>query len=295
MVKELYPYYLDRPSARLIEPATAALALTVGGLALGPVADRHFEKDVQLPIAGDAGFPSPFTRMGPGVDGAIKPEVVETAGDWILDRNRLTDSGVVTMGTNFAGGLLLVSRIGTSFAAPKVANSAAQLMRRYPEYSSNLIRALIVHSAEVPRNRPSLWAGSKPTDEKVLRAYGYGQPDLDRAIAAAQNEPWLLHDGRIEGDAFRIFQLPELPEEFLASPGRRRLKVTLAFDPPTRPTRKDSYLGITMEFALFRNVDAATLTDAYRKWDRDEKPARLAGLRADNPLRRGAGRPRPRG
>ena len=48
-------------------------------------------------------------------------------------------------------------------------------------------------------------------------------------------------------------------------------KVTLGFDPPARPTRKDSYLGFTMKFALYRNVDAATLTEAYRKWDRDEK------------------------
>lgn len=270
-VQQLYPFYLSQPAARLIEPATAALALTVGGLALGPEANRHYESDVQLPVAGDAGFPSPFTRVGPGVDGAIKPEVMEVAGDWILDRDRLTESGVVTLGKNFAGGALLVSRIGTSFAAPKVANTAAQLMRRYPDYSSNLIRALVVHSAEVPGNRPGFWSVAKPTNEEVLKVYGYGQPDLDRAIAAAQNEPWLLYDGRIDGDAFRIFHLPELPEEFLARSGRRRLKVTLAFDPPTRPTRKDSYLGFTMEFALYRNVDAKTLGDAYRKWDRQEK------------------------
>ena len=64
---------------------------------------------------------------------------------------------------------------------------------------------------------------------------------------AAQNEPWLLYDGLIEGDTFRIFELPELPEEFLSERGRRLIRVTLAFDPPTRPTRKDSYLGFWMD------------------------------------------------
>lgn len=80
-VQQFYPLYFVDPQARLIDPATAALALTVGGLALGPESDRNYEQDVQLAVAGDAGFPSPFTRVGPGVDGAIKPEVVESAGD----------------------------------------------------------------------------------------------------------------------------------------------------------------------------------------------------------------------
>ncbi len=266
-----YPSYLLQTPARLIDPATAAIALTVGGLAVGPEADRNFGRDVQIPIAGDDGCPSPFTRVGPGVDGSVKPEVVEAAGDWILDRTRLRHSGVVTTGKNFTQGQLLVTRTGTSFAAPKVANLAAQLMRRYPGYSSNLIRALIAHSAMVPARRPAIWQERKAFDADILRVYGYGQPSLERAIAAAQNEPWLLYDGPIEGDAFRIFELPELPEEFLAERGRKTIRVTLAFDPPTRPTRKDSYLGFSMDFALYRNVDAGSLAEAYRSWNRDER------------------------
>jgi len=75
----------------------------------------------------------------------------------------------------------------------------------------------------------------------------------------------------MESDTFRLFQLPELPEEFLSERGRRIIRITLAFDPPTRPTRKDSYLGFTMDFALYRNVDAETLANAYRSWDRNER------------------------
>lgn len=270
-VRTLYPLYLLTPAARLIDPATAAIALTVGGLAIGPEANRYYEPDVQIPVAGDDGLPSPFTRVGPGVDAAIKPEVVEAAGDWILDRTILKESGVVTTGKNFAQGQLLVTRAGTSFAAPKVANLAAQLMRRYPGYSSNLVRALIVHSAIVPIRRPVIWQGRKASDADILRVYGYGQPNLERALAAAQNEPWLLYDGLIEGDTFRIFQLPEIPDEFLSERGRKTIRVTLAFDPPTRPTRKDSYLGFSMDFALYRNVNAQSLLEAYKRWDRDEQ------------------------
>ncbi len=266
-----YPGYLLEPAARLIDPATAALAVTVGGISIGPIEDRHWDTDVRVPIAGDAGFPSPFTRAGRGIDGGIKPEVVEAAGDWILDRQILRKSGVVTTAKNFTQGQLLAARTGTSFAAPKVANLAAQLMRRYPGYSSNLIRALIAHSAQVPSRRPQAWNDLENWDEDIMRVYGYGQPSLERALDAAQNEPWLLHDGQIQADTFRLFELPELPDEFLSERGRRVIRATLAFDPPTRPTRKDSYLGFTMDFAIYRNVDAATLTDAYRSWDRNER------------------------
>jgi hypothetical protein len=197
--------------------------------------------------------------------------VVEAAGDWIVDRQILRKSGVVTTAKNFTQGQLLVDRTGTSFAAPKVANLAAQLMRRYPGYSSNLIRALIAHSAQVPSRRPEPWNGLEDSDEEIMRVYGYGQPNLERALDAAQNEPWLLYDGQIQADTVRLFELPELPDEFLSERGRRAIRATLAFDPPTRPTRKDSYLGFTMEFAIYRNVDAATLTAAYKNWNRDER------------------------
>jgi subtilisin family serine protease len=266
-----YPNYLLEPAARLIDPATAALAMTVGGISIGPVEGRHWNVDVHIPIAGDAGFPSPFTRAGRGIDGGIKPEVVEAAGDWILARQILRNSGVVTTAKNFTQGQLLADKIGTSYAAPKVANLAAQLMRRYPGYSSNLIRALIAHSAQVPSHRPQAWNALDSWHEDILRVYGYGQPSLDRALDAAQNEPWLLQDGQIQADNFRLFELPELPDEFMSERGRRVIRVTLAFDPPTRPTRKDSYLGFTMDFALYRNVDANTLADAYRSWDRNER------------------------
>jgi subtilisin family serine protease len=270
-LRERYPAYLLEPVARLIDPATAALAVTVGGISIGPIEGRHWNTDVQLPVAGEAGFPSPFTRAGTGVDGGIKPEVVEAAGDWIVDRQILRKSGVVTTAKNFTQGQLLVDRTGTSFAAPKVANLAAQLMRRYPGYSSNLIRSLIAHSAQVPSRRPEPWNGLEDSDEEIMRVYGYGQPNLERALDAAQNEPWLLYDGQIQADTVRLFELPELPDEFLSERGRRAIRATLAFDPPTRPTRKDSYLGFTMEFAIYRNVDAATLTAAYKNWNRDER------------------------
>ena len=58
--------------------------------------------------------------------------------------------------------------------------------------------------------------------------------------------------------------------------------ITLAFDPPTRPTRGDSYLGVVMEFDLFKNLDKediikvfvkakeGTLTEEFTELSKDE-------------------------
>ncbi len=276
-----YPaYLLDSDEARVISPATAALAITVGGLSYGPGRDRHqfHEQGIERLVAGEKGWPSPFTRIGLGVDGAIKPEVVDYAGDLRFERGSIrTNSsdyaGVPTTAKNFAppDGRLFRTVAGTSFAAPRVANLAARLFREFPTASSNLIRALIVDSARLPTNRPPVFSEKESWEKNLLRVYGYGQPDFTRARWSDTNETLLMTDGLIDLDSFQIFTLPSLPEEFLTAKGSGYICVTLAFDPPTRHTRGDSYLGVTMEFALFRNISPEDIADALRKWDIEEK------------------------
>ena len=74
---------LQQSKHRLIDPATAALCLTVGSVArredpyFGPLGTRL--------AASAEGCPSPFTRCGPGVAGAVKPEVVAPGGNLAVD------------------------------------------------------------------------------------------------------------------------------------------------------------------------------------------------------------------
>ena len=49
----------------------------------------------------------------------------------------------------------------------------------------------------------------------------------------------------------------------------------MAFDPPTRHTRGDSYLGVTMEFSLFRNIDADNLKNAFVKASKNDNAENL--------------------
>jgi hypothetical protein len=285
-----YPRYLLQGSARLTDPATSALALTVGGVSYGSASDLHgyMSSGTERLVAGTRGWPSPFTRSGFGVDGSIKPDLVDYAGDLRFERGNVLEmpayAGLPTTARNFAppDGRLFRTVAGTSFAAPRVANIAARLFRGFPAASSNLIRALLADSARLPVDRPAFFSRKSESDGDVLRVYGYGQPDFDRARWSASNAVLLISDGKMGLDTFRLFMVPSLPRAFLGTPGNGYISVALAFDPPTRHTRGDSYLGVGMEFKLYRNIRPNDLADAIRAWSKEDAgklgDSRLPGL-----------------
>ncbi|MEH2462724.1 hypothetical protein [Nostoc sp.] len=81
---------------------------------------------------------------------------------------------------------------------------------------------------------------------------------------------------------FHIYEIPQLPPEFFEVKGTRILSITLAFDPPTRPTRGDSYLGITMEFNLFKGIDRESIVSAYVDADKTGSPDKFTGITLEN-------------
>ncbi len=271
-----YPKYLLDRDAALIEPATAALAVTVGGLSDGGHPARFPEAAGRRAVAGTSGHPSPFTRTGFGVGQMLKPEFVEFAGDYVYDPSlpvKLDGSdpgvGLPSTNRNFGppDGRLLRAVIGTSFAAPAVANIAARLFNRYPDATPNLIRALLADSAQLPSDRPAPVDG-RHHEEQVLRLFGYGQPSLERAAASDSNDVLIIAEETIALDSFQLFEIPFLPDDFLTRAGERWISVSLAFDPPTRQTRGDSYLGLAIQFHMFRNVGLDDVSAAYRDWKR---------------------------
>ncbi|MDB9536758.1 S8 family peptidase [Dolichospermum planctonicum CS-1226] len=294
-----YPNYLLNKNARIIDPATSAIALTVGSLSYGRGSMTEPGDVRRQAIAKLRGHPSPFTRTGFGVDGMIKPDVVDFGGDLALDLSyregldlpkvsQLGDNvagvSVVTFSKNFQSSLFHICS-GTSFAAPRVANIAAQLFTKYPNASSNLIRALIVNSAVLPKEIPDEFSNGTESQKikKQLQIYGYGQTDLERAMYSAENYVVLSEDNIIiPVGKFHIYEIPQLPEEFFDIEGTRTLSVTLAFDPPTRPTRGDSYLGVTMEFNLFKGIPKESVVNAYVDASKTDNPDEFAEISIQN-------------
>lgn len=278
-----YPRYVLYDEARVIEPATGAIVLTVGALAHAANVPSGSADDVSLqPIALES-QPSPFTRSGPGLGGAIKPELCEFGGNCAYDgtirtvRKNLHELSVVSLNREYVT-RLFTTDVGTSFAAPRVAHAAARLLETYPDASANLIRAFLAASASVPE--PSLRALKPLGEEAVLRVCGYGRPDLEYAQASDENRVVLYADSELAFDNFHIYEIP-IPGELINSKETRSITVTLAFDPPVRHSRFD-YLGVKMSFRLIRGKTLEDIAEAFRQRARNEEAVdRLSSTRYD--------------
>jgi subtilisin family serine protease len=270
-----YPNYLLEDSNRFFEPAGALNIVTVGALAHGEGLDAERAEDVRVRPITRLHEPAPFSRAGPGLGGATKPDVVEVGGTLVFDpvvaRLRrgedLPSAGVLTLFHNFLDRLFTAGS-GTSYAAPRVAFSAAQILSRFPQASANLVRALLIGSAEVPeaaRERMQLMGA-----DAMRSVCGHGLVDLERAAFSDDARVVLYAEDELALDHFAVYHIP-IPEAFQAGNVERGIQVTLAFDPPVRHTRND-YAGVGMSFRLIRGCQPDLIFEHYRKRGPGEGP-----------------------
>lgn len=268
-----YPHYLLEDESRILEPGNASLALTVGSLAhAAAVPPEDFYGVAVQPISQVDG-PSPFTRRGPGVAGAIKPDFVDYGGNLTFDgfsqnvRDDYPENSVLCLNSEYLQ-QLFTNAVGTSYAAPLVAYKAALVARAFPNSSANLIRALLASSASVPAFAKNLMDDINADATSFV--CGYGVPDHLKAIFSDDNRVVLYTDGRIDADQFLVYEVP-IVEEFSGTRGERTIKVTLAFDPPTRHTRTD-YLGNRMSFRMIRGATLDDVIEHFRRRTQDDAP-----------------------
>lgn len=267
-----YPACLFDDTARLIDPAMAVNVLTVGSLAHNHASygtERYPDDPAYIPIA-QVNQPSPFTRRGPGVEGAIKPDLCDYGGNLVYDGhqqriNRYDQgAGIVSAHHEFGQGRLFAFDVGSSYAAPRVAHQAARILGQYPQASANLVRALLVASADIPTEaKECLGFQSNEEKNRLLQLCGYGKADLDRALFSAPNCVTLFREETLEIDHFHLYEIP-IPDEFKQLQGIRRISATLAFDPPVRRTRRD-YIGNRMSFKLIRGKTADEIVANYHE------------------------------
>ena len=268
------------PSTTMIDPAPAALALTVGGL-VPDGASVHLQR---TPI-GKPGWVSPFSRRGPGVEGSIKPELSSPAGTLVYDRANediLDDQELHCLLAGTGPDRLVATDNGTSYAAPDIARIAAAISRRYPKLGPELIRALVLQSVR-PTEQGVLdhLRGDKPSVKRDLirRLVGYGQARLDQAVASTPHRAVLVAEGSIAPDATHLYEIP-VPRSFFESGGSRQLSVALAYSAPTRVRRLD-YLSTRLEFEVVRGLSAEQVVELFVALDEEEEPEDDEG-REDN-------------
>jgi len=277
-----YPkYFYTDAKTRIIDPAASSISLTVGSMANSsiPFAASDERIDV-LPISLKNQISS-STRIGPGIQKAIKPEFVAYGGDdafntTLLRISKNVGNYVMSFSNKLTDGLFCQD-VGTSFAAPYVSHIAALVLERYPRVSNNLLRAILASASSVPKeielqieklddteefinalqlNFKQNVKGQMKANKKKMLHYlvGYGYPIQEQATDSFEQRVMLLADMRdenaIDVDKNHIFEIP-IPKEFENAKGKKRITVSLAYNPDVRKTRMD-YLGKSMSFELIR-------------------------------------------
>lgn len=281
--REEYPEYLLSPVSTIIDPAPSLCSITVGSLARhnANIDELRYPEISALSPASE-NQPSPFTRHGPSVKGALKPEIMAIGGNLASPMRKdgkqwqanMRGLGVLTLNSNFVGSTLLKEISGTSFAAPYLTHLAGRLLNQYPDASANLLRAMIVNHCKLPNECEETFpeAARKAYKKERRRdlpreVCGYGSVDEDILFRSTETSALVFAEESIENDTHQFYELP-LPESFFRrGNSARELRVSLAHTPATRTTRLE-YVSTEIWFRLVR---ANSLDEAQRYFNKETK------------------------
>lgn len=162
-------------------------------------------------------------------------------------------------------GRLFAASSGTSFAAPRVARTAAEILNRYPTATANLLRSLLGISAEVPPESQRQFAD----EVEQYRAFGYGRPDARRAVESERNRVVLFYEGEMGVDTAVIHPIP-VPPQFATGIADRTITVSMAYDPPVRRQRRE-YIAGHLALDFYRAMDIAEVEAVVRRQTTSDK------------------------
>lgn len=238
----------------LLDPAPSVNSITVGSVARydQTMNAMRYSSDPAEPSFAGINQPSPFSRSGPGVKGAIKPEFVAYGGNYAVDTrtNSLIHKllGEVSLSNDFAAGRMVAEDVGTSYSAPYIAHLAARILLVYPAANVNQIRALLAAHAVTPVEIDSLFPSNK---EKVLLTSGYGVVDEEALFRSLDDDLTIFSHDALSNKSHHFYEIP-IPDEFWSSGKRlRQVSISLAHTPMVRTTRLD-YKTTRVSFQLVR-------------------------------------------
>ncbi|MBE2254773.1 MAG: S8 family peptidase [Ignavibacteria bacterium] len=179
----------------------------------------------------------------------IKPDVVFEGGNLLQapDKNISTHEDLELLSTSKNFNIKPFDTINaTSAASAKASWFAAKIAFEYPNAWPETVRALMVHSAfwnDAMMNQLSIRPGIRSEINRLLKVFGYGIPELSRAIYSQESaltfiaqeliQPFKIKDSNkndVETNEIHFFNLP-WPKEILLEMGEVpvRLRVTLSY------------------------------------------------------------------
>jgi hypothetical protein len=279
--EEIYPDdYPNRNDLATIEnPAQAWNALIVGAYTEKVnISDPTFRSWQPLAPCGDLS-PRSCTSVSWENQWPIRPDIVFEGGNYATDGTNpaqsIDDLSLLTT-YHILNKRLFERMSDTSCATALTSHMAALILSAHPQYWPETIRALIVHSAEWTSAMKKYFnKAPKQKDKKnLIRRYGYGVPNLDRALNSSNSDLTLIIEDRllpfkqgkngIKTNKMNVYDLP-WPKEKLEELGETNveLKVTLSYFIEPNPgvrgyKRKHRYVSYGLRFEVKRPLESDT-------------------------------------
>lgn len=228
--------HFGHANSRLGSPAESILSITVGSVA-------KYENSVSLSEIGEV---SPFSRIGPGADKGIKPELVAHGGNMIKPYSYAPR--VSTIGISRDGKTLAVD-VGTSHSAPIISQYAQRLFDFYPESDPNLVKALLYHFAEKRKVHEEIV--SDPNN-----FVGFGEPKIENALEAGNFNAAYIYEGQLDDYNYQYvsFHVPDsLAED--NKEAQLKIKITITYDPPVNPDNDTEYSQTRISAQLIKPTE----------------------------------------
>ncbi|MBP9165139.1 MAG: S8 family peptidase [Leptospiraceae bacterium] len=260
-----YPNYLLEES-NILEPSNSINSITVGSVTKydrSRVA-RNNPNDPAYQRLAPIDSVSPFSRVGFGIGGSIKPELMAHGGNQSIDHRSKSlnknELGVISLNAKFIEGKLFSENIGTSLSTPYITHLAGRILANSKDYSTTFIKALLVASAEADSIKiPDL------NSEEKLRLRGYGKVDEDFLFKSGEDVVVLYSTDKIRNDKNHFYEIP-IPEDFFNGKKRKReITVSLAYNSSVRNTR----INYRATRISFKFVKGESLEEVIKMFDKE--------------------------
>ncbi len=263
------------------DPGQSWNAMTIGGFTdLVSIEGKNLNGWQPLAEVGDK---SPYSRAStdwPNSTTPIKPELVFEAGNRAISPSKTeTLSGIDSLSLLSTSSNVLQRPLdlfwATSAATAQAGRMAAMIQATYPTFWPETVRALMVHSAQwSPAMEAALHTRNKSDRKQLLRCFGYGIANLDRAINSAKSDLALVSQASLrpfqretgKGIRFNDAHFYELPWPIgqLEQLGNTQvqLKITLSYfvEPnpgQISPVAPERYRSVGLRFAIKRAGELA--------------------------------------